>query len=213
MLKTVLRISVMYLSSVVIMRMAGKKEVSQLELSELVTSFMVSEIACMPITDPKVPIYEAILYSASVIIINLCLSKLSVRIPFVKHMVAGKPQFLVVKGKVNKEEMYKAQVTLSELISAMRKDGIPSLEMINYAVLESDGNISIIAFDEEEKEESRNGLQHMLIIDGKINKSELDVFGYSEKWLMKRIKAHGKKSVKDIFFFGVDDGGNEMMIE
>lgn len=212
MLKTVLRISVMYLSSVVIMRAAGKKEVSQLELSELVTSFMVSEIACMPITDPEVPIYKAIVYSATVIAVNLILSKLSIRIPIIKHMVAGKPQFLIVKGKINKNEMYKAQVTLSELISAMRREGVCSIDKINYAVLESDGNISIIA-DEKEDDEGESGLQHMLIIDGRINKSELEMFGYNEKWLLKRIRAHGKNSPKEVFFFGVDDAGNEVLIE
>lgn len=212
MLKTVLRISVMYLSSVVIMRAAGKKEVSQLELSELVTSFMVSEIACMPITDPEVPIYKAIVYSATVIAVNLILSKLSIRIPIIKHMVAGKPQFLVVKGKINKNEMYKAQVTLSELISAMRREGVCSIDKINYAVLESDGNISIIA-DEKEDDEGESGLQHMLVIDGRINKSELEMFGYNEKWLLNRIRAHGKNSPKEVFFFGVDDAGNEVLIE
>ena len=212
MLKTVLRISVMYLSSIIIMRAAGKKEVSQLELSELVTSFMVSEIACMPITDPQVPLYKAVVYSAAVIVINLIVSVLSIRIPFVKHIVAGKPQFLIVKGKINKKEMYKAQVTLSELISAMRREGVCSIDKINYAVLESDGNISIIA-DETEEDNSENGLQHMLVIDGKINKSELEMFGYSEKWLLKRIKAHGKNSPKEVFFFGVDDAGNELLIE
>ena len=212
MLKTVLRISVMYLSSVVVMRAAGKKEVSQLELSELVTSFMVSEIACMPITDPEVPIYKAIVYSATVIAVNLILSKLSIRIPIIKHMVAGKPQFLIVKGKINKNEMYKAQVTLSELISAMRREGVCSIDKINYAVLESDGNISIIA-DEKEDDEGESGLQHMLVIDGRINKSELEMFGYNEKWLLKRIRAHGKNSPKEVFFFGVDDAGNEVLIE
>ena len=214
MLKTVLRISVMYLSSIVIMRVAGKKEVSQMELSELVTSFMVSEIACMPITDPEVPLYQAIVYSVTVILINLLISNLSIRIPLFKHIVAGKPEFFVIKGEIDKKAMYKAQVTLSELVSAMRREGVCSIDKINYAVLEPDGNISIIPFDDTEEEEAQDsGLQHMLITDGKVNKSELEVFGYSQQWLMKRIKAHGKKNPKDIFFFGVDDAGNEVLIE
>jgi len=216
MLKTVVRITVMYLSSIVIMRLAGKKEVSQLELSELVTSFMVSEIACMPITDPEVPLYEAVVFSVAVVAINYVISKLSIRIPVIKHSVAGKPEFLAVKGKIDKKAMYKAQVTLSELVSAMRKEGISSIEKINYAVLEPDGNISVIPFKDlpsEEEAENKNGLQHMLIIDGKINKSELEIFGYSEKWLMKRLRAYGKNDVKEVFFFGVDDMGNEVILD
>lgn len=215
MLKTVLRIMVMYLSSIIIMRLAGKKEVSQLELSELVTSFMVSEIACMPITDPEVPLYDAILFCIAVVAINYAISKLSIRLPFVKHMVAGKPEFLAMKGKVDKKALYKAQVTLSELVSAMRKEGISSIDKINYAVLEPDGNISIIPFKDlpsKEEDENKNGLQHMLIIDGKINRSELELFGYTEEWLINRLSAYGKKSVKEVFFFGVDDVGKEVIL-
>lgn len=216
MVKTVVRITVMYLSSIVIMRLAGKKEVSQLELSELVTSFMVSEIACMPITDPEVPLYEAVVFSVTVVAINYIISKLSIRIPVVKHVIAGKPEFLVVKGKIDKNAMYKAQVTLSELVSAMRKESVASLDKINYAVLEPDGNISIIPFRDlpsQEEAENKNGLQHMLVIDGRINKSELEMFGYSEKWLLKRLNAHGRNNVKEVFFFGVDDMGNEVILD
>ncbi len=214
-LKTVVRISVMYFSSVIIMRAAGKKEISQLDLSELVTSFMVSEIACMPITDPEVPLHDAIVFSITVVLINVILSHLTIRIPFFKHILAGKPTFFVIKGKINKKAMYQAKVTLSELCSAMRKEGIASLDKINYAILEPDGNISIIPYKDlpgKEKQENKNGLQHMLIIDGKINKSELEVFGFSEQWLLERIKAHGKKRVCDVFFFGVDDQGKEEII-
>jgi len=152
----------------------------------------------------------------AVVAINYVISKLSIRIPVIKHIVAGKPEFLAVKGKIDKKAMYKAQVTLSELVSAMRKEGISSIEKINYAVLEPDGNISVIPFKDlpsEEEAENKNGLQHMLIIDGKINKSELEIFGYSEKWLMKRLRAYGKNDVKEVFFFGVDDMGNEVILD
>lgn len=205
----------MYLTSMLLLRMAGKKEVSQLELSELITSFMVSEIAAIPISDPKVPLYEAIVFSFSVIMLNTVMSKLSIRLPFIKHIVAGKPEFLIIKGKLQRKGMLKAQVTLSELVSAMRKEGICSLENISYAVLEPDGNISVIANQEENEtgDNDKNGLQHMLIADGKINKSEADLFGFSESKIKKCIKKHGVSSVSEVFFFGIDDKGNECLIK
>ena len=67
--------------------------------------------------------------------------------------------------------------------------------------------------DEKNDDEGESGLQHMLVIDGRINKSELEMFGYNEKWLLKRIRAHGKNSPKEVFFFGVDDAGNEVLID
>ena len=208
MLKTVYRISVMYFVSIILMRLAGKREVAQLEVSELVTSFMVSEIACMPITDPEVPLLDAIVFSAVVIVLEIALTKTSIRMPFFKHIVVGKPDFLVVRGKLDRDAMTKSGVSLSELVSAMRLGGVTSLDKINYAVQEPDGNISIIPYKElpeTEIKENKSGLQHMLVCDGKLNKSEMERFGYTETDV-KRILA--KKKIDDekkVFFLGVDD--------
>ena len=216
MLKTVYRISVMYFVSIILMRLAGKREVAQLEVSELVTSFMVSEIACMPITDPEVPLLDAIVFSAVVIVLEIALTKTSIRMPFFKHIVVGKPDFLVVRGKLDRDAMTKSGVSLSELVSAMRLGGVTSLDKINYAVQEPDGNISIIPYKElpeTEIKENKSGLQHMLVCDGKLNKSEMERFGYTETDV-KRILA--KKKIDDekkVFFLGVDDEGDVFVIE
>ena len=211
--KTVYRISVMYLVSIILMRIGGKREVAQLEVSELVTSFMVSEIACMPITDPGIPLWHAVIFTLTVIILQIVLTKASMRIPFFKHIVSGSPDFLIVRGKLDKKALSKADVSLSELVGAMRKKGIPSLDMINYAVQESDGNISIIPFESSSHEQENSGLQHMLICDGKINKTEMETFGYKEDDVLKIIKKHGLKNVGDVFFLGVDDVGKAFVIK
>lgn len=216
MLKTVYRISVMYFVSIILMRLAGKREVAQLEVSELVTSFMVSEIACMPITDPEVPLGEAIVFSFVVIILEIILTKLSLKTPFFKHMVTGKPGFLIVKGELDKKELAKSGVSISELVSAMRSNGVSCLDKINYAVQEPDGNISIIPFREmpqEEVLENKSGLQHMLVCDGRINKTEMERFGYTEREVRNILSGQGIKDVKQVFYLGVDDEGDAFVIE
>ena len=210
MLETVYRISVMYLVSIFLMRLAGKRAVAQLEVSELVTSFMVSEIACMPITDPDVPLLSAIVYSAAVIVFEIVLTKLSIRRVFVKHMVVGKPDFLIVKGKIDMDVLKRADVSLSELVSAMRKKGITALDEINYAIQEPDGTISIFPND---KRGSGAGIQHMLICDGKYNKSEMKTFGYSRGDVDELLKKEGISEVKKVFFLGIDDNGETFVLE
>lgn len=216
MLKTVYRISVMYFVSIILMRLAGKREVAQLEVSELVTSFMVSEIACMPITDPEVPLWDAIVFSLTVILLEIILTKLSLRLPFFKHMVIGRPGFLIVSGRLDKKELKKSGVSLSELISAMRANGVTSLDKVNYAVQEPDGNISIIPYKEmpeTEVEENESGLQHMLICDGKLNKTEMQKFGYSVTDVGKILSDKNIKDIKGVFYLGVNDGGESFIIE
>lgn len=206
-LKTVYRISVMYFVSIILMRIAGKRAVAQLDVSELVTSFMVSEIACMPITDPDVPIMNAIVFSATVIILEIILTKACIRaVPF-KHMVTGKPDFLIINGNLREDALRSADVSLSELVSAMRKGGVESLDKIAYAVQEPDGTISVFPYRTDD------GIQHMLICDGRLNKSEMRTFGFSDKDVSDMLKTHGIKSVSQVFYLGVDDGKNTFLIK
>ena len=208
MFKTIFRISVMYLTSVLLMRLAGKRAVAQLEVSELVTSFMVSEIACMPITDPDVPLWHAIVFSAMVIVFEIILTKASIKRVLFKHMIIGKPDFLITKGKLDVEVLKKADVSLSELIGSMRKNGVESLEKISYAIQESDGTISVFTTDE-----TNVGIQHMLVCDGKLNKTEMKTFGYSERDVDNILKGQGIKNIKQVFFLGIDDAGNVFVIK
>ena len=198
----------MYLTSVLFMRIAGKRAVAQLEVSELVTSFLVSEIACMPITDPEVPLWHAVVFSMTVIAFEILLTKASMHKVFFKHMVIGKPDFLVVGGKLNIDTLKKADVSLSELLGAMRKNGIDALDKIDYAIQESDGTISVFPRDEK-----GGGVQHMLICDGRLNKTEMKIFGYSEKDVENVLKGQGMDSIKNVFYLGIDDKGNVFVIK
>lgn len=210
MFKTIYRISVMYFASVFLMRIAGKRAVAQLEVSELVTSFMVSEIACMPITDPDVPLWDAIVFSVVVIFLEIFLTKASIRAVLFKHMVIGKPDFLISGGKLDAKVLKKADVSLSELLSAMRKKGVESLDKVNYAIQEPDGTISIFPFSEDGQDA---GIQHMLICDGKLNKTEMEKFGYSERDVVNMLEGRGIKRVSQVFYLGVDDEKKVFVIE
>lgn len=208
MLETIYRISVMYFVSIFLMRLAGKRAVAQLEVNELVTSFMVSEIACMPITDPKVKLVEAIVYSAVVILLEIFITKASIKTAIFKRAVVGKPDFLIINGNLDKKELKKADVSLSELVSSMRKKGVSSLEKINYAIQEPDGTISIFPYGDD-----NGGLQHMLICDGKLNKTEMEKFGYSEKDVLSILRKHKITDASGVFYLGVDDNKKVFIIK
>ena len=211
MLKTVFRISVMYLVAASLMRIAGKKEIAQLEVSELVTSFMISEIACMPITDPDVPLLDAIVFSVTVIVIEMLLSYFSIKIPQVKHFTTGKPDYLIVEGRVQKKALKQSKVSLSEIVSAMRAKGITSLKNVSYAIQEPDGNISII--QKRTANEGNNVLEHMLICDGTVNLTEAKEFGYTKEDVEKILSQKGYSDPRELFYLGIDDEGEIYIVE
>ncbi len=193
----------MYIISIVLVRVAGKREVAQLEVGDVVTSFMVAEIACMPLTDPDKPLFDSIVFSATVIALGVVVSYLGIKIPLVKHMINGKPDFLVVKGKLKIKTLTKSKVGMSELVSAMRQKGVTHLSGVEYAIEEPDGTISVLA----KEEGGAGGLEHMLVCDGVLNKTEMNLFGYSERDVMKLLKKEGIDKVEKVFYMGVDDEG------
>ena len=200
----------MFCVSVILMRAAGKKEIAQLEVNELVTSFMISEIACMPITDPEVKLHEAILFTVTVIILEVLFSFFAFKIPFFKHITTGKPDFLITKGKLNQKALNKSRVSLTEIVSAMRQKSIYSLKDVNYCVQEPDGSITIMKKTENNPKTS---LEHMLICDGKFNKTEMKEFGYTKDRLLCILKSKGYKDESEIFYLGIDDAGKSFIIE
>lgn len=208
------RLSIMYLAAVAIMRLAGKREIGQMELSELVTSFMISEIACLPVTDPEVPLWKGVTLSFVVILLELAVSQCCIKVPLIKRLVSGRPCFIVIKGKLDKKAFKRARISLTEFVSAMRLDGIASLEDVDYAILEPNGNISFIPYEKEgNKNKKSAGFQHMIVCDGYVNKSELKKAGISENGFNAILKNENIKSVKDVFFLGIDDRGNTSVIK
>lgn len=209
MLKTVFRISVMFCVSVILMRVAGKKEIAQLEVNELVTSFMVSEIACMPITDPEVKLHHAIMFTFTVIILEVLFSFFAFKIPIFKHITTGKPDFLIINGKLNKKALNKSRVSLTEIISAMRQNNVYSLKDVIYCIQEPDGSISVMPASQKQQ----NGLEHMLICDGKFNKTEMKEFGYTKEYLLSVLKNEGFENENEVFYLGIDDDGQSFIIK
>ncbi|MBQ8758230.1 MAG: DUF421 domain-containing protein, partial [Clostridia bacterium] len=143
-------------------------------------------------------------------------TKISLKFPLFKHMVVGKPTFLIARGELDKKAMTESGVSISELISAMRSNGVTSLDKINYAIQEPDGNISVIPYKETpetEVEENKAGLQHMLVCDGRLNKTEMQKFGFSERDVQRILQKKNIKSIKGVFYLGVDDRGESFVIE
>lgn len=198
----------MFCVSVILMRIAGKKEIAQLEVNELVTSFMVSEIACMPITDPDIKLHHAIIFTLTVIVLEMLFSFFTFKIPLFKHITTGKPDFLIIKGKLNKKALNKSKVSLTEIVSAMRQKGICSFKDISYCIQEPDGSISIIS----KSKKNEASVEHMLICDGKFNKTEMKEFGYTKEDLLEILKINGFNSASEVFYFGINDKGESFIL-
>lgn len=209
----IIRLIIIYLFTVITMRLLGKRQIGQLEMSELVTAFFLSELAVYPITDNNIPITFGIIPALALIAIEVIISFLTVKIPFFKKLFDSFPSILISKGKIVQGELIKNRITLEELLSQLRLNGTPDLNEVYYAILEPNGQISITAKTEYrglspvdiEQCPTERGIVHAIIKDGKIIPKELTFINRDEAWLTKKLSDNEISSVKDVFLMTVDD--------
>ena len=213
MLNVFLRTIILYLLIVILMRLTGKRQIGQLELTELVTAIMISELAASPISDNSIPLLYGVIPAITLVCLEVFLSYLSLKSRTFRKMVAGKALPLVNKGKIDKTQMNKARITLEELLSAMRCNGVSNVADIDYAFLEPNGTISIItkaqksppSADDLKVKVTETGIEHSIIVDGNVSKEELQNMGKDKNWLKKTLKENGFTSKNQVFYMGINE--------
>lgn len=218
---TIIRTVLLYLLTVAAMKIMGKRQIGQMQLSELVTVTMLSELASYSILDTDIPI----IYSIAPVFILICLevsiSFFSVKNRFISGLFDGKPSYIIYKGKIDRREMVNSRLTLTEVISEIRASGFNSISEIYYMILEPGGKISVIPRiakqpltpqDAKIKVEE-SGIDHGIVIDGELVPGSLELVGKNGVWLDTTARTNGISDISDIFYLAVNDCGNVTIIK
>ncbi len=216
----IIRTFVIYILLVLAMRMTGKRQIGELEISELVSTILISEIASAPVSNHEVPLTFAIIPIMLIISLEIIISFLSTRSNIMKKIFLGSPSVLIRRGEVQPRELSKARMSLEELLCQIRESGITTIEDVNYAILESDGTLSIIpkagarsvSISDLALNVVENGIAHAVIIDGVIKKEALEGAGKNYAWVENEIKK-SNLAIKDIFLMSVDDANHVYIIK
>ncbi len=180
-------------------KIMGKRQIGELEISELVSTLVLSEVAALPIADPDIPLMNAVIPVVSIVCLEIIISSLKNRVEGLKKYVEGEPTFLIYKGRLIQRALLRNRISINELLSEMRAQGSYDIKSVEYAVLEQNGKLSV--FDSGEKK----SFAHTLIIDGCVDKNSLSLLGYDEGWLKREI-AGCNISEEEIFLMTIDDG-------
>ena len=206
----ILRSVILYMVVAISLRMMGKRQIGELQPSELVITLLFSELASMPMQDVDQPILTGILPILALAAIEIAVSTITLKSVKLRHLLYGKPIVLVYNGKIDQKAMEKARVSIDDLIEAMRTSGVIKVADIDFAVLETNGNMSII---QKENASTKSGMPEVMVVDGKIMKDNLKKYGLSTDWIKDIMEVQGIKNRKDIFFLTREQGGKTHIIK
>lgn len=209
-----LRTILVYIILTLSMRLMGKRQLGELELSELVTTLLLSEIVSLPIVDQSIPIAHALVPLMTILMMEILLSVLLLKCPWLKNLISVRPSVLIRHGKADQKEMRRWRISLAELVSELRQAGVASPDEVEYAILEQNGKLSVIRKKSTQPPDAaalgvrteESGMVHILIADGKADAHNLAALSLGNDWLASQLDAHGKK-IEDVFFLGRDDTG------
>ena len=202
MLISYLRTILLYLVLILSIRLMGKRQIGQMEASEFVVTMLVANLAAIPMQDGAIPLYSGLVPILVVLGMELTLSGLILYSIPVRRFFCGKPVILIDNGKVLRENLRRTRVTLDELTGHLREKDVLDITMVQYAILETDGNLSVFCYPAS----GTRSLPITIIEDGYLSKENLKKSRKNEKWLQQTLREH-KTTQKNTLLLTVDDAG------
>lgn len=195
------RTAIIFIILSLCMKFMGKREIGELEVGELVTTLLVSEICSIPIDDPDIPLMNAIIPVVFIVTCEIIISFLKNKSRRLKKIIDGNTVYLIKNGKINQRALRENRISIEEFFAAIRQNGVGSISDVKYCILEANGKISVIKQDTD--------LSRIIISDGEVATDFLKRNGLDESWLKKQLSGH---SVSEVFLMTYDDSGNVNII-
>ena len=189
----------LYLIILVVMRLMGKREIGQLQPFELVISILIADLASIPMSEWGIPISNGVIPILGLLVMHLIISLINMKSIRMREIICGKPSILIYRGKINEKMLKKERVTINELEERLRGNNINNLGDVEYAILETSGQMTVI-----QKPNKRNtipedfnimpdyeGISYDLVVDGVIMRDNLKKIGRNDRWLKEETNKFG----------------------
>lgn len=215
MLITLVRTIILYIVVVLALQMMGKRQIGQLQPSELVIAMMLSELASIPMESVSKPLLAGIIPIVTLIVAETTFSFITLKSRRLRKIISGAPTVLIEKGEVLEHELERLRYNIDDLLEELRTNGYPNILDIEFAIIESNGNLSVIPKSNKRPitPEDLNiappyeSLPFLLIADGEINQKALETAGVTVSWLLLKLKEFDVYDVSDVFIATMDSSG------
>ena len=211
MLILVFRAFFLYIFVIIVMRMMGKREIGQLQPYELAITLIISELVTLPMENNGIPLVSGIIPVFVITFTQMLLSFITTKSQFMQDLISGTYTIIIENGNLIEKNMVKQKYTIVELLEQLRLNGVSKISEVQYAILETSGQLSVIlkepkrpvTAEQMNVNTSYEGLPINLILDGKLVTKNIDNTKVTEKEIKEYLKTNELK-LEDVFYLSVD---------
>ena len=215
------RTVLLYTILIVGIRALGKRQIGELEPVELVLMLLISDLAAVPMQDFGIPLLYGAVPIVTLLALSMLLSFFSMRSVRFHRLICGNPTTLIENGVIRQDAMRRNRFTPDELIGELRAKGVTDLAAVKYAVLETNGQLSVLLYPDAAPATPRQlgrpvkdnvSLPVVLVNDGRVMSGSLRERGLDLAWLDRTLRAHGFRSPREVLLLTIDDRGNVLCV-
>ena len=211
MILSYLRTLLLYMVLIFCVRLMGKRQIGEMEPAEFVVTMLLANLAAIPMQDGAIPLYSGLVPILTVLGMELVLSGLIMHSVVFRRFLCGKPVILINNGKILQENLRRTRVTLDELTGHLREKDVLDIRTVQYAILETDGNLSVFPYPKERPASAKDAGIHpkqqflpvTIIEDGYLSQENLKQAGKDEAWLNQVLRENNAET-KETLLLTVD---------
>ena len=211
----IIRTLIVYFALLLTMRLMGKRQLGEMELSEFVTAALIADLASHPLQDMGIPLLNGLVPILVLFCCEVLIAGISLRHIRLRSLIFGKPSLLIEQGRILQQEMEKNRFTPDELMQELRSQGVLDINSIAYGVLETNGRLNVILSPGEQPATARQmglnpedpGYPSIVISAGRVLEANLRHLGFDRAWLEQTLRSHGAEDPRRVFLMTARPSG------
>ena len=216
-----IRTIILYTFVIIAVRLMGKRQIAEMQPTELVITILISAVASVPMQNPEIPLTHGIVPIFTLISAEIFISFLSLKFPRFRKVLTGKPVILIENGIINQNALKSTRLSIDDLYEELRLNNTFNIADIRRAQLETNGQLSILLFDKKqpltpadlELKISPSAINYIVIADGYIDNNVLKLLKKDRKWLTDELEKRGINNTKDVFLMLCDSSSQTTIIK
>ena len=204
-----IRTLVIFVTTFIVMRLMGKRQIGEMQPYELVITLLIAELACIPMADNSIPLLYGIVSILTVYLLHQIVCILDLKLPGAKVVLGGSPSIVLNKNGIDDTQLKKNNLDVSDLVESLRVEGYFALEAVDYALYESEGTFS--ALPKANYQEMQSSLPIVIIDEGKFDPKNLEQTQRDQQYFLNILKERGCLDIKQVLIMTVDGDGKVYM--